>query len=138
MRITLQLVSILEQTLPAALSHFWGGPKNRVPIEIEGKFIHVIENCHAVLRALRHRTDTKLLWGDAICIEQGNAEEKGEKVALMGDIYQKAERAVAWLGPDSSEEGLAKTEDELMRATEVIEEFLLQEGEDFEAFYRAI
>jgi hypothetical protein len=127
--ITLQQVSILEQTLPAALSYVWGDPKNRVPIEIEGKFIHVTKICHAVLRALRYHTDTKFVWVDAICIEQGKAEKKGEQVALMGDIYRKAERAVAWPGPDGSEENLAKTEQEVTHATEVTEEFVLQEGE---------
>ncbi|KAJ9654070.1 hypothetical protein H2201_009051, partial [Coniosporium apollinis] len=136
--ITLQQVSNFEETLPAALSYVWGDPKDKVPIEIGGKFIHVTKNCQAALRALRHSTDTKLVWVDAICIDQDNTEEKSEQVALMGDIYRKAERAVAWLGPDGSEEDLAKAEEELMYATEVIEELASQEGKDFEAFYRAI
>lgn len=78
------------------------------------------------------------MWVDAICIDQDNAKEKGEQVALMGDIYRKAKCAVAWLGPDNSEEDLPKAEEELTRATEVIEELASQEGTDFEAFYRAI
>jgi hypothetical protein len=136
--ITIQQVSILEQTLPATLSYVWGDPKDKVPIEIDGKFIHVTKNCQAALRALRHSTDTNFVWVDAICIDQDNVEEKSEQIALMGDIYRKAERAVAWLGPDGSEEDLAKAEEELMHATKVIEELALQEGKDFEAFYRAI
>jgi hypothetical protein len=77
------------------------------------------------------------VWVDAICIDQDNFEEKGEQLALMGDIYRKAEYAVAWLGPDSSEENLADEEEELRRAAVVIEELALQEGKYFEAFYRA-
>ncbi|KAN0089922.1 HET domain containing protein [Hyaloscypha variabilis] len=136
--ITLQQVSILEQTLPAALSYVWGDPKDKVPIEIDGKFIHVTKNCNAALQALRHRTDTKLVWVDAICIDQENSEEKGKQVALMGDIYKNAERTVAWLGPDGSEEDLAKMEEDLTHAVELIGGLALQEGKDFEAFYRAI
>jgi Heterokaryon incompatibility protein (HET) len=136
-RITLQQV-ILEETLSAVLSYVWGEPKDKVPIEIDGKFIHVTKNCQAALRALRHSTDTKLVWVDAICIDQDNAEERSEQVALIGDIFRKAERTFAWLGPDGSTEDLAKAEEELMHAAEVIEELALQEGKDFEAFYRAI
>jgi Heterokaryon incompatibility protein (HET) len=136
-RITLQQ-AILEETLYAALSYVWGEPKDKVPIEIDGKFIHVTKNCQAALRALRHSMDTKIVWVDAICINQDNSEEKSDQVALMGDIYRKAERTFAWLGPDGLTEDLAKAEEELKHAAEVIEELALQEGKDFEAFYRAI
>lgn len=37
-------------------------------------------------------------WIDAICINQGNVEEKNQQVALKRQIYEHAQPAVIWLG----------------------------------------
>ncbi|RWA07572.1 hypothetical protein EKO27_g7529 [Xylaria grammica] len=39
------------------------------------------------------------MWIDYLCINQQNDIEKAWQVALMGDIYKKADQVVAWLGP---------------------------------------
>jgi hypothetical protein len=39
-----------------------------------------------------------LLWADAVCINQKDAEELNEQVLLMRQIYQKAERVFVHLG----------------------------------------
>ena len=38
------------------------------------------------------------IWVDAICINQTDAVEKGQQVALMHRIYRRAERVAIWLG----------------------------------------
>ena len=38
------------------------------------------------------------LWVDALCIDQGNNDEKMHQVAGMGRIYSRASRIVCWLG----------------------------------------
>ncbi|KPM35304.1 hypothetical protein AK830_g11259 [Neonectria ditissima] len=49
-----------------------------------------------------------LIWADAICINQGDVEEKSAQVSMMDRIYSKATFVLAWLGPedDEAEEGL--------------------------------
>lgn len=42
------------------------------------------------------------LWIDAVCIDQANAPEKGMQIPLMGEIYSRAGRVLAWLGADES------------------------------------
>jgi len=38
------------------------------------------------------------MWIDAICINQGDDEEKSKQVTRMRDVYKLARRVVVWLG----------------------------------------
>ncbi|KAG7284372.1 hypothetical protein NEMBOFW57_010745 [Staphylotrichum longicolle] len=40
------------------------------------------------------------LWIDAVCIDQGNAAEKAAQIPLMGEVYSRAGRVLAWLGAE--------------------------------------
>lgn len=42
-------------------------------------------------------------WVDAICINQDDDKERGHHVDFMGDIYRRADRVIAWLGPATAE-----------------------------------
>jgi hypothetical protein len=84
-----------------ALSYCWGDPDNRETITVHGREQHVTRNLHAALRQLRSVSRDRLLWADAVCINQNDAEEKGKQVQLMRDIYRKAERTIVWLGEGS-------------------------------------
>lgn len=84
-----------------ALSYFWGDPDDREAITVHGREQHVTRNLHAALRQLRSVSRDRLLWADAVCINQNDAEEKGKQVQLMRDIYRKAERTIVWLGEGS-------------------------------------
>ncbi|GAB1317001.1 Heterokaryon incompatibility domain-containing protein [Madurella fahalii] len=42
------------------------------------------------------------LWIDAVCIDQDNPPEKATQIPLMGEIYSRAGRVLAWLGADES------------------------------------
>ena len=41
-----------------------------------------------------------LTWADAVCINQGNPEERTSQVQRMGKIYSNAEKVIAYLGED--------------------------------------
>lgn len=56
---------------------------------------------------LRRSDKARILWIDAICIDQANLEEQGRQVRLIWEIYQRAERAVIWLGPEEGESARA-------------------------------
>ncbi|KAH6844699.1 heterokaryon incompatibility protein-domain-containing protein [Chaetomium sp. MPI-CAGE-AT-0009] len=40
------------------------------------------------------------LWVDAVCIDQGNADEKAAQIPLMGEVYSLSGRVLGWLGLD--------------------------------------
>ncbi|KAK5732452.1 hypothetical protein LTR17_010508 [Elasticomyces elasticus] len=57
---------------------------------------------HGALRRLRWTNKARVLWADAICINQANLSEKNEQVSMMGDIYRAANDVSIWLGEDES------------------------------------
>jgi thiamine pyrophosphate-dependent acetolactate synthase large subunit-like protein len=50
----------------------------------------------------------RILWVDAICINQHDNDEKGQQVQSMAKIYAKASRVIVWLGEaaDNSDQAL--------------------------------
>ena len=51
------------------------------------------------MKRLRPSIDcmSRLLWIDAICINQTDIDERNAQVAIMGDIYKEASRVLVWL-----------------------------------------
>ncbi|ORX98424.1 heterokaryon incompatibility protein-domain-containing protein [Clohesyomyces aquaticus] len=82
-----------------ALSYCWGDPLDSKEISINGTSVSVTKNLYAALLHIRHRTDPKIWWIDAICINQTDDAEKSWQVQLMRDIFQRAFSATVWLGP---------------------------------------
>ena len=58
----------------------------------------VAANLEVALRYLRHKYVERILWIDAICIDQSNIEERNRQVPLMKAIYSNAEAVRVWLG----------------------------------------
>jgi len=63
----------------------------------------VTANCEAALRRLRNANSKRILWVDAICINQDDPTERSQQVTLMRDIYRNASNILAWLGKTSIE-----------------------------------
>lgn len=59
-------------------------------------------NLASALRHLRSNTAARVLWIDAICINQDDIEERNEQVKRMTDIYTLARGVIAWLGEESN------------------------------------
>lgn len=57
----------------------------------------VTTNCSAALRRFRTVAD-RLIWVDAICINQFDLKERGHQVSLMRNIYTSAARVLTYLG----------------------------------------
>jgi ankyrin repeat protein len=81
-----------------ALSYTWGSPNKLHEIEINGKRLPVTKNLFEALQHLRNQYQDRILWIDAICIDQSNTEERGHQVRQMSSIYEKAEQVIVWLG----------------------------------------
>jgi Heterokaryon incompatibility protein (HET) len=84
-----------------ALSYVWGDPLIRENIELDGVEFQVTTNLHAALRHLRWVTRPRLLWIDAVCINQTNPAERSKQVSLMTEIYKHAKQVIIWLGESS-------------------------------------
>jgi hypothetical protein len=71
--------------------------------------IPITRNLDIALRHLRYLSAPRLIWIDALCIDQTNNAEKSSQVAIMGKIFSSASRVIIWLGPaqDHSNEALA-------------------------------
>jgi hypothetical protein len=96
-----------------ALSYVWGIERSPVPVMVKSQslkrsFLNVTQNLATALVYLRHRTEPRVLWIDALCINQEDMEERSSQVARMAEIYRLAHRVVVWLGPESEGDGSAK------------------------------
>ncbi|KAF4626151.1 hypothetical protein G7Y89_g12010 [Cudoniella acicularis] len=81
-----------------ALSYVWGEIEGTAPIQVCGGDFEITRNLRAALRRLRHKDRSRLLWVDAVCINQRNIQERNDQVRLMGSVYEKASKVVVWLG----------------------------------------
>jgi hypothetical protein len=86
-----------------ALSYAWGNLGETLPICVGGREFHVTVNLHAALSRLRDRTFERIIWVDAICINQKSPEERKQQVQLMAKIYSKAHRVIVWLGKEEAD-----------------------------------
>ncbi len=83
-----------------ALSYEWGNPKETVPIFLDGTEFSITLNLEKALRHLRFADVPRVLWVDAICVNQSSIQERGEQVALIGQIYTSSSADLLWLGED--------------------------------------
>lgn len=81
-----------------ALSYTWGGGEKPYSITVEGQELDVTTNLHLALLRLRDCSLERVIWVDAICINQKDPKEQGQQVQLMAMIYSKANRVLVWLG----------------------------------------
>lgn len=91
-----------------ALSYVWGGEDKPQSILIDNKALKVTQNLYTALLHFRNRQCPRLLWVDAICIDQETDEEKEHQIQLMAAIYAGASRVLVWLGEaqDKSDQAL--------------------------------
>jgi len=114
-----------------ALSYVWGPPERtdvalvRKPVKALSKLVRhvnrskrrehskpsatigITDNLAVALRHLRDPIKSRILWVDAICINQDDLAERSAEVLEMGSIYSRAEQVVVWLGPSSKDSRLA-------------------------------
>jgi hypothetical protein len=117
-----------------ALSYTWGSEEDLIPVEVKAPkkcvlkeafrhskyastetdlnhvswaIIDIGQNLYEALSHLRLERTSRVLWVDAICINQQDVAEKGREVRNMGDIYRLAKCVLVWLGPASADSSLA-------------------------------
>lgn len=87
-----------------AFSYCWGvvDPDNLRRILINGKPLKLTPNPYNCLaQTWTGSASTRVFfWLDQVCIDQSNVEERASQVALMGDLYSRAEIVMVWLGAE--------------------------------------
>ncbi|KAK3386461.1 hypothetical protein B0H63DRAFT_382243, partial [Podospora didyma] len=68
----LQEASLDDQPAFDALSHVWGNAEDTAAIMVDECYFQATRNLIAALGRLRSSVDTRILWVDAICINQTN------------------------------------------------------------------
>ncbi|CAO2655716.1 Nn.00g045190.m01.CDS01 [Neocucurbitaria sp. VM-36] len=86
-----------------AISYAWGDATDLKSIICDGCNISVTRNLFEALQRFRHDDATRVVWADAICINQRDVEERNRQVQLMRFIYQKASHVLIWLGHEDDE-----------------------------------
>ncbi|RAQ44938.1 hypothetical protein AFGD_008315 [Aspergillus flavus] len=81
-----------------ALSYTWGDTEKSDYIKIDGRRLDVTTNLYLALQDMRFPNTYRVLWVDAVCINQNNEAERGHQVQQMGCIYSRAEQVIIWLG----------------------------------------
>ncbi|KAK4186793.1 heterokaryon incompatibility protein-domain-containing protein [Podospora australis] len=101
-----------------ALSYCWGNEADRSLIAVQVDHenstkqlqVSITQSLADALTDLRLATTDRLLWADAICINQTDSEEKSTQVRQMCSIYERSRRTVAYLGrniPDGMQTAIA-------------------------------
>jgi hypothetical protein len=76
-----------------ALSYMWGEEHatRSYMLQLEGgRALGVRENLGNALRYMKLKDEVRVLWVDAVCINQADDGERGHQVAQMGMIYSQA------------------------------------------------
>jgi hypothetical protein len=91
-----------------ALSYVWANPDKKLPIFMHDCSFNVTVNLHAALLRLRNHSMERIVWVDALCIDQANQKEKEHQIHSMAKIYSQANRVIVWLGEaeDNSDQAL--------------------------------
>ncbi|WAO93429.1 HET domain-containing protein [Fusarium falciforme] len=97
----LSVASLESDPAYEALSYQWG----RAPtdVSVDGHKVTIPLSLEHALKRLRLADRERILWADAICINQSDVAERNAQVALMADIYRKCTMCLIWLGSTSRE-----------------------------------
>ena len=122
--ISIQKVALTADNPPVyeALSYVWGKTENPVDIKVKPSGqdslhlaresgpadqdrLSITQNLATALPYLRYKDRIRILWIDAICINQRDLRERSNQVKRMGDVYRLADRVVVWLGSEEDNSG---------------------------------
>ena len=91
----------LDSCVPyEALSYYWGHLDSAPPyfVTLNGHIWRVTENLWRALFRLQRSSSVRILWVDALCINQSDVSERTHQVQMMGKIYSHAQHTIVWLG----------------------------------------
>jgi hypothetical protein len=131
--IKIEIIRVPSSPPPAyeALSYVWGSPERTHEVTVrtsskkclrrlsrrrrflfghpkfELSHLAISQNLFIALQHLSFAKKPRLLWIDAICINQDDIVERSEQVNKMASIYGSARLVILWLGEEAHETTLA-------------------------------
>lgn len=90
------------------ISYVWGDGNTRATIQLQGIAKDVTASSERALRRFRYTDRSRILWIDALCINQTDKEERARQVALMDEVYSNTTRNLVWLGDDNGTAAIAQ------------------------------
>lgn len=87
-----------------AVSYCWGDQSEQHDIILHHNcsenVVSIARSTAHMLRYLRYPRQERVLWVDALCINQADVEERAEQVVKMASIYASAEKVAVFLGAE--------------------------------------
>ncbi|KAH7078783.1 heterokaryon incompatibility protein-domain-containing protein [Paraphoma chrysanthemicola] len=102
-------VKIADKPVYEALSYTWATEdgdsslSESIRDRVSGTNIAITKNCEAALRYLRLKGSNRVLWVDAIAINQNDDSERSHQVNFMSMIYSTASQVLMFLGHESAD-----------------------------------
>ncbi|KAK7756188.1 hypothetical protein SLS62_001781 [Diatrype stigma] len=90
-----------------ATSYTWGSPEHPPTIACNGVGMKVQRSVFDMLNGIRYPDRQRMVWIDAICIDQSNVDERSAQVSMMGEVYRRAKNVLVWLGPPDAHSKVA-------------------------------
>lgn len=93
-------VSLIDAPSYRTLSYVWGVDERCKPLLVNGKLMYITKSLDSAIRHLMLFPNLleDCIWIDAICIDQGDLDEKSWQVSMMKDIYLNAKSSIGWVG----------------------------------------
>ncbi|KAK5130710.1 hypothetical protein LTR08_001740 [Meristemomyces frigidus] len=104
---TLKVTSLDDPCAYEAVSYSWTEREDGViefnrTVVCDGHPMPVTDSAFGAIRRFRLKDEARVLWIDAICIDQSKIPERTHQVSVMAKVYSTATALLVWLGEDSS------------------------------------
>jgi hypothetical protein len=128
-RATLRLVRLEEATKPRyeTISYCWGDSTQLDLIELSGHTISAPASSVEALERMRLPHRDRVLWIDALCINQADVDERSSQVAIMDRIFEDTIGNLIYLGEGD------KTTASAVESIQHIHELYVKETNSFQA-----
>ncbi|KNG86301.1 hypothetical protein ANOM_005935 [Aspergillus nomiae NRRL 13137] len=83
-----------------AISYTWGSAIQPFKLHTPEGYIPITTSLYLALMRMRKCQEPRMLWVDAICINQNDNVEKASQISMMPDIFRWATCVYAWIGED--------------------------------------
>ncbi|KAK3615054.1 hypothetical protein LTR56_026692 [Elasticomyces elasticus] len=95
----LETIRVASMPVYDALSYTWGSTSAPRTITLAGNpDFQVTRNLYAALRRSRRSDKVRVMWIDALCINQLDYTERNAQIAMIRRVFGNARRVMVWLG----------------------------------------